>query len=154
MDQHWFQHHAAYTISKYGMSMCTLGMAGEFKPHGIAVNALWPRACVWTAAVAMLKRKERDAMRQCRRVEVMSDAAYLMLQQPSMAFSGQFMMDEDVLKGAGVRDLSPYAYDSAAKLTDDLFIPGLQYEGPSEWGISTFDNPNPQGQMLEQRAKL
>lgn len=137
--------------------MCTLGMSAEFRRHGIAVNALWPRICVWTAAVAMLKREDATAKSRCRRPEVMSDAAYLMLQQPATQFNGNFMTDERVMQKSGVADMGVYAYDpgkrlvfvflvnycrisEAKHLMDDLFIPGLEYEGPGDWGISTFDS--------------
>ncbi|KAI6230762.1 Hydroxysteroid dehydrogenase-like protein 2 [Aphelenchoides fujianensis] len=130
----WFSHHCAYTISKYGMSMAVLGMAQEFATHGIAFNSLWPRTAVWTAAMAMLKGSNDAAARATsRRPEIMSDAAYHLLQQNPRQTTGRFLLDDAVLSEAGIEDLSSYAFDPQSPLDEDLFIPGKVYAGPQEF---------------------
>ena len=94
MAPHWFQGHVAYTMAKYGMSMCVLGMSAEFKSKGIAVNALWPRTAITTAAVEMLMGNE--AMSKCRKVDIMADAAYLILSKKGSADTGNFYIDDEV----------------------------------------------------------
>jgi citronellol/citronellal dehydrogenase len=120
MDPKWFAPHVAYTIAKYGMSQCVLGMAEEFKPRGIAVNALWPRTVIATAALAMLG----DAVQpeHCRKPEIMADAAHWMLTQPASELTGQFMIDDEALAKAGITDLDHYAVKSGATLLPDLFV--------------------------------
>ena len=101
MEARWFAPHVAYTMSKFGMSMCVLGMADEFKPHGIAVNALWPRTAIATAAIQNILGGEQ-AMQSCRKPDIMADAAYWILTQPSGTCTGNFFVDDDVLTTARV----------------------------------------------------
>ena len=118
---HWFGPHVAYTMAKYGMSMCVLGMADEFRGEGVAVNALWPRTAIATAAVQNLLGGE-EAIRGCRTPEIMADAAYAILTRPSRSCTGNFFIDEDLLRETGVTDFSPYAVDPAAPLLPDFFL--------------------------------
>jgi citronellol/citronellal dehydrogenase len=120
MSQHWFANHAAYTIAKYGMSMCTLGMAAEFARDGIAFNSLWPRTIIATAAVQNLLGGD-EAMRRSRKPEIMADAAHAIFTRPSREATGNFYLDDEVLAAEGMTDLSVYAY-SDGELTQDLFI--------------------------------
>lgn len=117
----WFGPHLPYSLSKYGMSMVALGMAEEFRAQGIAVNALWPRTTVATAAVEHVIGGEQ-MMQRSRRPEIMADAAYAIFLRDARAFSGQFVLDEDVLRQAGVTDFAPYRYDPAADLQIDMFV--------------------------------
>jgi citronellol/citronellal dehydrogenase len=119
MNPRWFESHVAYTMAKYGMSMCVLGMAREFQEAGIAVNALWPRTIIATAALQMIP--DIDAAHG-RRPEIMADAAHWILTQPARACSGNFFIDEDVLRNAGVADLQKYAVDPSKPLMPDLFL--------------------------------
>lgn len=121
MDAKWFGPHVAYTMAKYGMSMCVLGMAEEFRSDGIAVNALWPRTAIATAAVQNLLGGD-DAMRQCRKVEIMSDAAHAILTRDSRACTGHFFIDDVVLAEAGVTDFDQYAVDPTQPLLPDFFL--------------------------------
>jgi citronellol/citronellal dehydrogenase len=117
----WFAPHVAYTMSKFGMSMCVLGMAGEFRQAGVAVNALWPRTIIATAATRALFGS--DAMLPGSRTpEIMADAAYLVLTRPSRERSGQFLIDEDVLRAAGTTDFEKYETVRGAPLVADLFV--------------------------------
>ena len=120
MDEKWFAPHVAYTMAKYGMSMCVLGMAEEFRTKGIGVNALWPRTVIATAALAMLG----DAVNpeNCRKPEIMADAAHWILSQPSRQFTGNFFIDDEVLEKAGVTDLDHYAVNPGEMLLPDLFL--------------------------------
>lgn len=118
---HWFQNHVAYTIAKYGMSMCTLGMSREFAADGIAFNSLWPRTIIATAAVQNLLGGD-EAMRQARRPEILADAAYEVLTRDSRKATGNFYIDDEVLAEAGVTDLSPYAFLEGAQLQRDIFL--------------------------------
>ena len=121
MEARWFAPHVAYTMSKYGMSMCVLGMAEEFRVQGVGVNALWPRTAIATAAVMNLLGGEA-AIRRCRRPEIMADAAHHVLTRPAREVSGNFFIDEDVLRAAGVRDFEPYAVAPGTELFPDFFI--------------------------------
>jgi len=123
MDPKWFGAHVAYTIAKYGMSMCTLGMAEEFRGDAIAFNSLWPRTIVATAAVQNLLGGDA-AMARSRRPEIMGDAAYEIFRRPSRECTGNFFIDDEVLAAAGVSDLSGYRYGDAAEedLAADLFL--------------------------------
>lgn len=121
MEARWFGPHVAYTMAKYGMSMCVLGMAEEFKSEGVAVNALWPQTAIATAAVQNLLGGD-ETVRRSRSPEIMSDAAHWILTQPSRELTGQFLIDEKVLAKAGVTDLSKYALDPNADLLQDFFI--------------------------------
>ncbi len=115
----WFAHHAAYTISKYGMSMCVLGMSEEFRGAGIAVNALWPRTVIATAALRMIPGVDA---RQGRKPEIVADAAWHILTRPSRACTGTFFLDDEVLAAAGVTDLERYAIAPGTPLLPDIFL--------------------------------
>jgi citronellol/citronellal dehydrogenase len=121
MKAHWFSGHVAYTIAKYGMSLCVLGMAEEFKPLGIAVNALWPRTAIATAAMEMIGGGP-DIRRQCRTVDIMADAAHAILVRDARSCTGNFFIDEEVLRTEGVTDFSRYAIDPTAELLPDFFV--------------------------------
>jgi citronellol/citronellal dehydrogenase len=121
LDPKWFRGHVAYTIAKYGMSMCVLGMAEEFRPHGIAVNALWPRTVIATSAIAMIPGAGEQSDRM-RRPEILADAAHAVLTRDARTTTGRFFIDEDVLAEAGVTDLEPYAVKPGAPLLPDLFL--------------------------------
>ena len=121
MDPKWFKDHLAYTMSKYGMSMCTLGMAEEFKKDGVAVNSLWPETAIATAAVANLLGGD-DMIKGSRKPEIVADAAHEILIRPARGFAGKFLLDEDVLREAGVNDFSAYAVDPSKPLLTDLFV--------------------------------
>ncbi len=120
MDPRWLRDHCAYTISKYGMSMCVLGMAEELREEGIAVNALWPRTVIHTAALAMLGGKVKPE--NCRRPEIVADAAYVILTRDSRTCTGNFFIDEEVLGHAGIKDMGRYAVDPRGTLITDLFM--------------------------------
>lgn len=120
MDTKWFAPHVAYTMAKYGMSMCVLGMAEEFRARGIAVNALWPRTTIATAAIDMLMG---DAGRRAsRKPEIMADAAHAILTRDAKTCTGNFFIDDEVMAGEGVTDLSRYAVDPSARLAPDFFV--------------------------------
>ncbi|XP_077981012.1 hydroxysteroid dehydrogenase-like protein 2 [Glandiceps talaboti] len=121
----WFANHVAYTMAKYGMSMCVLGMAEELKEDGIAVNALWPRTAIITAAMEMLGGS--DVGKQCRTPEIMSDSAYVILTKDSRSFSGNFCIDDTVLADVGVTNFDQYAVDPGYPLLPDYF---LEIESP------------------------
>ncbi|XP_068675909.1 hydroxysteroid dehydrogenase-like protein 2 [Montipora foliosa] len=126
MKPHWFKNHVAYTMAKYGMSMCVLGMAEEFKDDGISVNALWPKTGIATAAMQMLGGK--DALAQCRTDDIMADAAYVVLTRDSRARTGEFLIDEDVLRDVGVTDFEPYSCVPGSKLLPDFFLDDEGYD--------------------------
>lgn len=117
----WFAPHVAYTIAKYGMSMCVLGMAEELRADGIAVNALWPRTIIATAAVQNLLGGD-EAMRRGRTPEIVADAAHIILTKPSREFTGNFCIDDEVLQNAGITDFSKYQVSPGADLISDLFL--------------------------------
>ncbi len=119
LDPKWFRNHCAYTMAKYGMSLCVLGMAEEFREAGIAVNALWPKTVIATAALAMLPGVE---VRNCRKPEIVADAAHAILARDSRSCTGNFFLDEEVLAAEGVTDLSRYAVEPGARLLPDLFL--------------------------------
>ena len=121
MEERWFAPHVAYTMAKFGMSMCVLGMAGEFRNAGIAVNALWPRTTIATAAIQNLLGGEA-AMRGSRKPAIMADAAYAVLTKPSRELTGRFLIDDEVLAAEGKTDLSEYALDPTAPLLPDFFV--------------------------------
>ena len=120
MLEKWFAPHVAYSMAKYGMSMCVLGMAGEFREQGIAVNALWPRTTIATAAVNMLGGDE--LMMHSRKPDIMADAAYVILTKPSREFTGNFCVDDAVLEDEGITDLSGYAVNPDVPLAPDFFV--------------------------------
>ncbi|WP_281300343.1 MULTISPECIES: NAD(P)-dependent oxidoreductase [unclassified Iodidimonas] len=121
MEERWFAPHVAYTMAKFGMSMCVLGMAGEFRDKGVAFNALWPRTAIATAAVANLLGGD-EMVKASRKPEIMADAAHWILTRPSRELTGQFLIDDEVLAKAGITDLSGYAVDPSKKLMPDFFI--------------------------------
>ena len=122
LDPKWFKGHAGYTISKYGMSMCTLGMAEEFRDDGIAFNSLWPRTIIATAAVQNLLGGDA-AMKASRKPEIVADAAHMVLTRPSRETTGNLFLVEDVLAAEGITDLSEYSYgDSDTGLVADIFV--------------------------------
>ena len=120
MDPRWFAPHVAYTMAKYGMSMCVLGHAEEFRPYGIAVNALWPRTVIQTAALQMIPGVKPE---HCRSVDIMADAAYAILTSDAGSTTGNFFIDEEVLKKAGVTDFDRYSVvRGSTQLMPDLFL--------------------------------
>jgi citronellol/citronellal dehydrogenase len=121
MDAKWFAPHVAYTMAKYGMSMCVLGMAEEFREVGVAVNALWPRTVIATAALAMIPGA-REQLDHTRKPEIMADAAHAIFLRDARTTSGHFFLDEDVLRAAGVADFTAYAVKPGAPLMPDLFL--------------------------------
>jgi len=121
MDAKWFAPHVAYTMAKYGMSMCVLGMAEELRHKKIAVNALWPRTAIATAAVQNLLGGDA-AIAGCRTPDIMADAAYAILTRPSTEHTGQFFVDDEVLRSVGVTDLTKYAVTPGAPLMADFFV--------------------------------
>lgn len=120
LNPQWFKNHVAYTMAKYGMSMCVLGMAEEFRDAGIAVNALWPRTVIATAALAMLDGVVKPE--QCRTPEILADAAHAILCRDSRSCTGNFFIDEEVLAEAGINDLEGYAVRPGETLFADLFL--------------------------------
>ncbi len=121
MERRWFAPHVAYTMAKFGMSMCVLGMAGELERDGIAVNALWPRTTIATSAIKNLLGGD-FAMRGSRKPEIMGDAAHAIFVRPSRETTGNFFIDDEVLRAAGKTDLTEYAVDPTATLLPDYFV--------------------------------
>ena len=124
MEIRWFQNHVAYSMAKYGMSMCVLGMSSEFKRYGIAFNALWPRTAIATAAVANHLGGELMIARS-RTVDIMADAAHIVLTRDSKESTGNFFIDDEVLSSEGITDLNGYQVDTAleiSELTPDFFV--------------------------------
>ena len=119
MEERWFAPHVAYTMAKFGMSMCVLGMAGEFRGKGIGVNALWPRTVILTAALQLIPGVEGE---RCRKPEIMADAAHAILTREAKSCTGNFFIDDEVLAEAGVTDLDQYAVKPGMKLLPDFFI--------------------------------
>ena len=124
MQAKWFAPHVAYTMAKFGMSLCVLGMHEELKPKKIAVNALWPKTVIATAAVQNLLGGD-SVVKGSRKPDIMSDAAHVILTRKSTEYTGHFAIDEDVLRGAGITDLSSYAMTPGMKdseLFPDFFV--------------------------------
>jgi citronellol/citronellal dehydrogenase len=120
MKPHWFQNHTAYTMAKYGMSMCTLGHAAEFKRHGVAVNSLWPRTAIATAALQMIPGVDTD---KCRKPDILSDAAYFILTSDARATTGNFFIDDELLARHGVTELDRYSVVPGTKeFIPDFFV--------------------------------
>ena len=119
LDPKWWAPHTGYTLAKMGMSFVTLGLAAEFGLQGVAVNALWPRTVIATDAINMIPDVQ---LAQCRRPEIMADAAHAVLVRPAAGFHGHFLIDDDVLLAAGVVDFHGYAVDPAQRLLPDLFL--------------------------------
>ncbi len=120
IEERWFAPHVAYSMAKFGMSLCMLGMAGEFRGR-VAFNSLWPRTTIATAAVANFPGGE-ELVRKSRKPEILGDAAHWILTRPARETSGNFFIDEDVLRRAGVSDFSRYAVDPDAELMPDFFV--------------------------------
>ena len=121
MESRWFSQHCAYTMSKYGMSMCVLGMSEEFREAGVAINALWPRTTIATAAISNLLGGE-TVMRGSRKPEILADAAHFILTRPSRSCTGNFLIDDEVLAHEGITDLSGYASVPGEPLFPDFFL--------------------------------
>ncbi|MEJ2466706.1 MAG: NAD(P)-dependent oxidoreductase [Candidatus Thiodiazotropha sp.] len=120
MDPKWFKNHVAYTMAKYGMSLCVLGMAAEFRDRGVAINALWPKTVIYTAAIAMLEGLVKAE--NCRTADIVADAAHAIVTRDSRSCSGNFFIDEEVLREEGVSDFKPYAIDPNGQLLPDFFL--------------------------------
>jgi citronellol/citronellal dehydrogenase len=121
LDPKWFRDHVAYTIAKYGMTMCVIGMAEEFRADGIAVSALWPRSVIATAAIAMIPGASEQTGRM-RTPEIVADAAHALLSRDARTTTGRCWIDDEVLAEAGVSDFSRYAVNPGAALLPDLFL--------------------------------
>lgn len=147
MKPHWFGPFLAYTMAKYGMSMCTLGLAAEFKKDGVAVNSLWPETTIDTAAVRNLLGGEKMAQAS-RTVDIVADAAYVILNRTSRECTGNFFLDVEVLKAEGVTDFSKYAVAPGNKLQRDLFLDGW-FEG-----IAPEDRIAPAAEKTEPAAAV
>ena len=119
LDPKWWAPHTAYTLAKMGMSFVTLGLAAEFGPQGIAVNALWPRTIIATDALNMIAGVE---IARCRKPDIVADAAHAVLVRPATELQGQFLIDEEVLVGTGRTDFSVYAVEPGQPLLPDLFL--------------------------------
>jgi len=125
MEERWFAPHVAYSIAKYGMSLCVLGMAGEMRPYGVAVNALWPRTVIDTAALHIaLAQADASVRKRVRKPQIMADAAHVILSSPSREFSGRFCIDDEVLRSTGVKDFSVYRHEGVREedLLPDFFV--------------------------------
>ncbi|MEO8113200.1 MAG: NAD(P)-dependent oxidoreductase [Phenylobacterium sp.] len=122
MSPKWFAGHTAYSMAKFGMSMCVLGMSEEFRADGIAFNALWPRTGIATAAIKFALAGD-EGMRRCRTVEIMADAAHAIFEKQAKDFTGQFLIDDSFLYGEGVRDFDQYRVDPTMPLMPDFFVP-------------------------------
>ncbi len=125
LDMHprWFSGHVAYSIAKYGMSLCVLGLAEELKKYGVAVNALWPRTTIATAAIKNILGGDK-LMRMSRTPEILADAAHLVFSQPAKSFTGNFLIDDTFLHDVGnVKDFEKYRVDAAMPLAPDFFVP-------------------------------
>jgi len=119
LDPKWWAPHTGYTLAKMGMSFVTLGLAAEFASRGVAINALWPRTLIATDALNMIPGVSAS---NGRKPEIMADAAHAVLTRPARGFSGRFLIDDEVLREAGVPDFSAYAVDAASPLLPDLFL--------------------------------
>lgn len=120
LERKWLQDNLAYTISKYGMTLCTIGMSAEFERYRIAVNSLWPRTTIATTAIERLMGEA--GMKQSRKPEIMADAAHVILCTTDRKFTGQVLIDEDVLRDSGVTDFDLYAYAPGEELLPDFYI--------------------------------
>ena len=121
METRWFAPHVAYTMAKFGMSMCVLGMAGEFKKQGVAFNALWPRTTIATSAIEFVVGEK--LMKMSRKPDIMAEAAHAILTRPSRAFTGNFLIDDSFLYAEGERDFDKYRVDPTTRLMPDFFVP-------------------------------
>src|SRR6201996_7345033 len=138
MKAKWFAHSTAYSLAKFGMSMCVLGLSAEQKSAGIAVNALWPRTTIATAAVGNLLGGDA-MMRVSRTPDIMADAAYAIFIKPSREFTGHFCIDDKLLYADGVRDFEPYRADPSVQLMSDFFVPDDDVAPP---GVTVMPLPS------------
>ncbi len=122
MSERWFAPHLAYSLAKYGMSLCVLGLAGELRPRGIAVNALWPRTTIATSAIKNLLGGDA-IMRASRSPEIIADAAYALFNKPARSITGQFLIDDVFLAREGATDFERYRIDPSVPLAPDFFVP-------------------------------
>ena len=122
MRERWFAPHTAYSIAKFGMSLVVLGLAGELREQGIAVNALWPRTTIATSAIKNLLGGD-EVMRRSRTPEILADAAHAIFEKPAKSFTGHFLIDDTFLSGEGVTDLERYRVDATQPLRADFFVP-------------------------------
>ena len=127
MNPKWFKNHVAYTIAKYGMSLCVLGMSEEFRDRNIAVNALWPLTAIDTAAVRNVIGDDQMAL-MCRKPDIMADAALAIFNRDPGTCTGNFFIDEEVLREEGVTDFSRYQHEGSTKLMADFFVPDEVFE--------------------------
>jgi citronellol/citronellal dehydrogenase len=138
MKTKWFAPHTAYSMAKFGMSLVVLGLAGELKPKGIAVNALWPRTTIATAAIRNLLGGD-EVVRRSRTPDIVADAAHTVFAKPAKSFSGNFLIDDSFLAAEGVSDFDRYRVDPTQPLQPDFFVPD--------------DSPPPAGVSLAPRAE-
>jgi citronellol/citronellal dehydrogenase len=131
MKEYWFAGSTGYSMAKFGMSLVVLGLAGELRGKGIAVNALWPRTTIATAAIKNLLGGDR-IMRMSRSPEIMADAAYRIFQKHSRTFTGHFLIDDSFLAGEGITDFEPYRVDPSEPLAPTFFVPD---EPPAPPGV-------------------
>jgi citronellol/citronellal dehydrogenase len=122
MSAKWFRNHTAYTMAKFGMSMCVLGMAAEFADEGIAFNALWPRTGIATAAIRNALAGD-EGMKHCRTADILADAAHAIFNKRAREFTGNFLIDDTFLAGEGVTDFDRYRVDPTKDLMPDFFVP-------------------------------
>jgi citronellol/citronellal dehydrogenase len=122
LEEKWFAPHLAYSLAKYGMSLCVLGLAGELRSKGIAVNALWPRSTIATSAIRNLLGGDQ-IIKASRTPEILADAAAMIFAKPSRSFTGNFLIDDTFMAGEGVTDFSPYRVDPSVPLAPDFFVP-------------------------------
>jgi citronellol/citronellal dehydrogenase len=137
MQEKWFAPHTAYSMAKFGMSMVVLGLAGELRESGIAVNALWPRTVIATAAIENLLGGEAR-MRQARKPEIVADAAYAIFNTPAREFTGRFLIDDNFLAECGVADFERYRVDPAQPLARDFFLPDDIAPPPNVHTVETW----------------
>ena len=137
MKEKWFAPHTAYSMAKFGMSLVVLGLAGELRPKGIAVNALWPRTIIATAAIKNLLGGEQR-MRQARKPDIMADAAYAILTSPSRELTGRFLIDDTFLAERGVTDFEHYRVDPTEPLAQDFFLPDDIAPPPHVQTVETY----------------
>ncbi len=131
MSPRWFAPHVAYTMAKFGMSMCVLGMAEEFRADGVAFNALWPRTGIATAAIRFALAGD-EGLRRCRNTDIMADAAHAIFEKSAREFTGNFLIDDSFLYSEGVRDFEPYRIDAGQPLMPDFFVPA---DSPAPPGV-------------------
>jgi citronellol/citronellal dehydrogenase len=137
MKEKWFAPHTAYSMAKFGMSLVVLGLAGELREQGIAVNALWPRTIIATAAVQNLLGGE-ERMRQARKSDIVADAAYAIFTSPARELTGRFLIDDTFLASRGVTDFEPYRVDPTQPLAQDFFLPADIPPPPTVQTVETY----------------